>query len=70
MKSFKNNVWSVVGVVTVLTSAVLFFPLFSDNQRVYTIIIYTSIAILILLLFFLIWVNIFAPDKHKNHYPD
>lgn len=70
MKILKNNVGTVVGVVTILTSIVLFFPIAFDNQRLYTIIIYTSIAILLLLLFFLIWVNVFATDKHKNHYPD
>nr|WP_321355882.1 hypothetical protein [uncultured Draconibacterium sp.] len=70
MKNLKNNVGTVVGVVTILTSTVLFFPIAFDNQRLYTIIIYTSIAILLLLLFFLIWVNVFATDKHKNHYPD
>ncbi len=70
MKILKNNVGTVVGVVTVLTSIVLFFPIAFDNQRLYTIIIYTSIAILLLLLLFLIWVNVFATSKHKNHYPD
>ncbi|AHW61409.1 hypothetical protein SAMN05444285_14031 [Draconibacterium orientale] len=70
MKILKNNAAPVVGVVTILTSIVLFFPIAFDNQRIYTIIIYTSIAILLLLLLFLIWVNVFAPDKHKNHYPD
>ena len=70
MKILKNNAAPVVGVVTILTSIVLFFPIAFDNQRIYTIIIYTSIAILLLLLLFLIWMNVFAPDKHKNHYPD
>ncbi|WP_319227153.1 hypothetical protein [Draconibacterium orientale] len=70
MKILKNNAAPVVGVVTILTSIVLFFPIAFDNQRIYTIIIYTSIAILLLLLLFLIWVNVFAPNKHKNHYPD
>ncbi|WP_320112176.1 hypothetical protein [Draconibacterium orientale] len=70
MKILKNNAAPVVGVVTILTSIVLFFPIAFDNQRIYTIIIYTSIAILLLLLLFLIWVNVFGPDKHKNHYPD
>lgn len=70
MKIFKNNVGTVVGVVIILTSVVLLFPLAFDNPRVYSIIIYTSIAILFALLLFLIWVNLFAPHKHKNHYPD
>lgn len=70
MKILNNNVGTVVGVVTIITSVVLFFPIVFDNQRLYTIIIYTSIAILVLLLLFLIWVNVFATSKHKNHYPD
>ncbi|KJF43324.1 hypothetical protein LH29_13870 [Draconibacterium sediminis] len=70
MKILKNNAGAVVGVVTILTSVVLFFPIAFDNQRLYTIIIYTSITILLLLLLFLIWVNVFATNKHKNHFPD
>ncbi|WP_372647920.1 hypothetical protein [Draconibacterium sp.] len=70
MKILKNNAGAVVGVVTILTSVVLFFPIAFDNQRLYTIIIYTSISILLLLLLFLIWVNVFATNKHKNHFPD
>jgi len=64
MKILKNNAGAVVGVVTILTSVVLFFPIAFDNQRLYTIIIYTSITILLLLLLFLIWVNVFATNKH------
>ncbi|QIA08716.1 hypothetical protein [Draconibacterium halophilum] len=66
MKNFKHSIGAVVIVVILLTTIVLLFPLAFDNQKVYSIIVYASIAIFILLLLLLIYINLFSL-QHKKH---
>ena len=68
MKSIKYSIGIVVGVVILLTSVVLLFPVAFNNQRVYSIILYASIAIVILLLLYLVWINVFATPEHKQNF--
>jgi protein-S-isoprenylcysteine O-methyltransferase Ste14 len=66
MKRDSYNLRTVVVILLCCVLAVLFFPVAFDNPAVYEGIIYTSIAIVILLLLFLIKVHIFESGKHKH----
>jgi lipopolysaccharide export LptBFGC system permease protein LptF len=63
MKTQRYNIWIILAIILLCVFAVLFFPLASDNGEIYKAIIYMSIGIVLLLLFFLIKVHVFETDK-------
>lgn len=66
MKSNRNRSWTVVIILLCCISAVVFFPMASDNITVYKGIVFTSIAVVLLLLFFLVKVHIIESDEHQH----
>lgn len=62
MKKNKNII--IVSIVLfILTMLVVLFPYFSDNQNTYGIVLLFAIGILIGLLFYLLWTNLFSPKS-------
>lgn len=66
MKSNRYRSWAVVIILLCCILAVVFFPMASDNMTLYKAIVFTSIAIVLLLLFFLVKVNILESDEHRH----
>ncbi len=66
MKRRKYSIWAVTSVIIVLTATVLLFPVASNNHKLYSIVLYASISIVVFMLLFLIWLNIFATSNNKK----
>ncbi|WP_340114756.1 hypothetical protein [Maribellus mangrovi] len=63
MKTQRYNIWIILAIILLCVTAVLLFPVAFDNKEIYKAIIYLSIGIVLLLLFFLIKVHVFETDK-------
>jgi NADH:ubiquinone oxidoreductase subunit 3 (subunit A) len=66
MKTRRYNIWAVLGLLLFLISIVLLFPVASDNKKIYAIILFCSIGIIVVLLLFLIWVHILPTSRSEE----
>ncbi len=66
MKNQRYSIWIVVIVLLCCLLAVVFFPMASDNHEIYKAIIFTSIAVVLIMLLFLIKVHVFESHKSKH----
>jgi cytosine/uracil/thiamine/allantoin permease len=66
MKIYKYSVRAVITLLLLLVLIVLFFPLAFDNEQIYKVILFSSIAIVLILMLFLIWINAFVSHQNKN----
>ncbi len=66
MKIYKYSVRAVITLLLLLVFVVLFFPLAFDNEQIYKVILFSSIAIVLFLMLFLIWINAFVSHQNKN----
>uniref|UniRef100_UPI00321672EB hypothetical protein n=1 Tax=uncultured Draconibacterium sp. TaxID=1573823 RepID=UPI00321672EB len=70
MKLHRYNIWAILTVLLLLVSVVLIFPMASDNEKWYRIVLYSSIGIVVILILFLIWTDIFLPGHNKKEVAD
>ena len=66
MKSNRYLSWTVGIILLCCVLAVIFFPMASDNMTAYKGIVFTSIAVVLLLLFFLVKAHIIESDEHRH----
>lgn len=66
MKISKSALRAVVIILLLCVLAVLFFPLAFNSKVAYEIVIFTSIAVVVMLLLYLVKVQVFESGSHKH----
>lgn len=66
MRISKYKILTIAGIAILVTFIVLIFPVAFNNQKIYGIVLSSSIAIVVLLLFYLVYINIADIQEKDN----